>query len=85
MKLLSLVLWVTQFGFSVMFPLCFFMYLAFWLQHRFALGLWIYALLGIIGLLTSISTVRSCLHSMRKAADEVSGHKKPPISFNNHD
>lgn len=84
MKLLSLLLWVTQFGFSAIFPLCLFMYLAFWLQHKFGLGLWIYVVLGIIGLLTSISTARSCLHSMRKAAEEVSDHKEPPISFNNH-
>lgn len=84
MKLLSLLLWVTQFGFSILFPLCVFLYLAYWLASRFALGLWIYAVLGLIGLLTSVSTTRSCLHSLRKAAEEASGHEPPPISFNDH-
>lgn len=85
MKLLSLLLWVTQFGFSAMFPLCLFMYLAFWLQHKFTLGLWIYAVLGVIGLLTSISTTRSCLRSMKKTAEEHAGSTPPPVSFNDHD
>lgn len=85
MKLLSLLLWVGQFGFSILFPLCLFLILAHWLQVKFALGMWIYAVCGIIGFLTSISTVRSCLHSLRKAAEEAAGSEKPPISFNNHD
>lgn len=84
MKLLNLLLWVTQFGFSVMFPLCFFLILASWLQHRFGLGMWVTIVCGIIGLMTTVSTVKSCLHSLRKAADEVSPQKESPIAFNDH-
>ena len=40
--------------------------------------------LGILGLLTSISTTRSCLRSLRKAAEEASSRKEPPIAFNDH-
>lgn len=87
MKYLSLLTWVTQLGFSILFPLCFFLFLAYWLQNRFGLGPWIMVVLGIIGLLTSISTTRSCVRSLIKAANELSGDdekKEPPIAFNDH-
>ena len=84
MKTLSLLLWVTQFGLSVLFPLCFFLLSAVWLQQKFALGMWIVGLFGILGFLTSISTARSCIRSLRKDAEEASDRKDPPISFNKH-
>ena len=84
MKLLNLLMWVVQFGFSILFPTVFFLILGVWLQNKFGLGLWIVIVLGIVGLLTSVSTARSCLKAMRKAADESSGHKDPPVSFNDH-
>lgn len=84
MKLLSLLMWVGQFGFSIIFPTLFFLILAAWLQNTFGLGMWIMVVFGILGVLTSISTTRACLHSLKKAAEEASGRKEPPISFNNH-
>lgn len=84
MKLLNLLLWVTQFGFSILFPLCLFLWLGTWLQNKFDLGIWIVAIFGVLGLLTTVSTVKSCLHSLLKAADEASDRKEPPIAFNDH-
>ncbi len=84
MKILNLLMWVGQFGFSVIFPTVFFLYLAVWLQNRFDLGPWVLILLGILGVLTSISTTKSCLRSMFKAAEELSGPKEPPVGFNDH-
>lgn len=84
MKILNLLLWVTQFGFSILFPLCFFLVLATWLQAKFALGMWIIVVFGILGLLTTVSTVKSCLKSILKAADEASSQEDPPIAFNDH-
>lgn len=84
MKILSLLLWVSQFGLSVLFPFCLFLYLGFWLQNRFDLGLWVMAVCGIIGFMTSVSTAKSCLRSLLKARDEASSQEKPPISFNDH-
>ena len=84
MKTLSLLLWVTQFGLSVLFPLCFFLLLATWLQAKFGLGMWIFVIFGIIGLLTTVSTAKSCLRSLLKAAEEASDRKEPPIAFNDH-
>lgn len=84
MKLLSLLMWVGQFGFSVLFPTVFFLILGVWLQNRFSLGVWVVLAFGILGVLTSISTTRACLHSLQKAAEEASDRKEPPIAFNDH-
>ena len=84
MKLLNLLMWVTQFGLSILFPFCFFLILAVWLQTKYALGVWIVVVLGILGFLVSVSTARSCLHSMQKAAQELSGQNPPPVAFNDH-
>lgn len=84
LKTLSLLLWVTQFGFSVLFPLCCFLFLALWLQERLALGAWVSVALGIVGLLTSIRTARICIRSLLKDANEAGDQQTPPISFNDH-
>lgn len=84
MKFLSLLMWVGQFGFSIIFPTLFFLIVAVWLQTKFRLGMWIVVVFGILGILTTISTTRSCLRSLRKAAEEASEHKEPPIAFNDH-
>ena len=84
MKILSLLMWVGQFGFSIIFPMLLFLYTGVWIQNRFNLGMWVLILSGILGLLTTISTVKSCLHSLRKAAEEASGSREKPISFNDH-
>ena len=84
MKILNLLMWVGQFGLSIIFPTLFFLLLAVWLKQKYALGMWIVVVLGIIGVLTSISTTKSCLRSMQKAAQEASGDQEPPVSFNDH-
>lgn len=84
MKFISLLMWVGQFGFSAIFPTVFFLIIAIWLQSKFGLGMWIVVVLGILGVLTSISSARSCLRSMRKAAEDAAGKKQHPISFNDH-
>ena len=46
--------------------------------------MWIVVVLGILGILTSISTTRSCLRSLRKAVEEAGSKKEHPVSFNDH-
>ncbi len=86
MKYLSLLMWVGQLGFSMLFPLCAFLILANWLQVRFELGAWVTVVLGILGFLTSASTTRSCIQSLLKETRRASGEdqKDPPIRFNSH-
>lgn len=84
MKFLSLIVWVTQFGFSVLFPTCFFVFLAHWLMTKFGMGIWIMAVLGVIGLLTSFSTAKSCVRSLLREIERQSDQKDPPMAFNDH-
>lgn len=84
MKILSLLMWVGQFGLSIIFPTLLFLMLGVWLQNKFSLGIWVSILCGILGLLTSYSTTKSCLKSLRKAAEDASDRKYPPIGFNQH-
>ena len=84
MKFISLLMWVGQFGLSAIFPTVCFLLAAVWLRSRFGLGMWIVVVFGILGILTSVSSARSCLRSMRKAAEEAAGKKQHPISFNDH-
>ncbi len=85
MKFWWLLVWVTQLGFSVAFPLCFFLILASWLRSTYDLGLWIVLLFGALGLLTTISTLRSCIRSLRKEVQRSDSQEIPPVSYNEHD
>ena len=84
MKFISLLMWVGQFGLSAIFPTVCFLLAAVWLRSRFGLGMWIVVVFGILGILTSVSSARSCLRSMRKAAEEAAGKQQHPVSFNDH-
>lgn len=84
MKFLNLLMWVGQFGFSVIFPTLFFLLLGSWLQQRYSLGMWILVLLGIIGVMTSVSTAKACIKSLLKAASEAADSKEAPMAFNDH-
>lgn len=84
MKTMSLLLWVSQFGLSIIFPTLFFLLLATYLQTRLGLGMWIIWVLGLLGVLTSVQTAKSCLKSLQKAAMEASSDKPAPTGFNDH-
>ena len=84
MKNLSLILWVTQFGLSILMPPCVLLLLAVWLQNRFGLGMWIIVVLGILGLIIAFGTARANLRAMRKDAEDAAGNKNHPIAFNDH-
>lgn len=84
MKYLSLILWVTQFGLSILVPPCLLLLLAVWLQNQYGLGMWTVAVLGILGLLIAVGTARANWRAMRKEAESASGGKQPPLGFNDH-
>jgi len=65
--------------------MCFFLLLGTWLQNRFVLGSWVLILCGVLGVLTTVSTVRSSLRALRKAAQECEDSQQPPAAFNDHD
>ena len=84
MKVLSLLMWVTQFGLSILLPPCFFLWLAYWLQNRFGLGAWVMIVFGILGILMAFQTAKANLKTMLKEANDISSQEPPPVSFNDH-
>ena len=85
MKNLNLIVWLTQLGYSVAFPLAGFTLLAVWLRQRFDLGIWV-ILVGIgVGLICAVDGFRSSLKTMeRLSKDQKKDDEPPPVSFNDH-
>ena len=86
MKEWSLLIWLPQFGISVVFPLIGFVMLAVWLRDHWGWGQWV-ILVGILfGLITAAVGVRDTVKAMalidKKGKDK---DENPPVSFNDHD
>lgn len=84
MKYLSLLTWVGQFGFSILFPLCLFLMLGVWIREKAKLGIWVVLVFGLIGLLTSIRTAKSCIQSLLKEVERLDSKEPKPPAFNDH-
>ena len=85
MKFLNLLVWVTQFGLSCLFPLCFFLLLAVWLQSRFDLGAWVIWTGVALGVICAIDGLRTSLKAMDRLANHKADPEPPPVAFNDHD
>lgn len=84
MKDLNLLVFLTQLGFTVAFPLAGFVLLAVWLRDRFQWGSWvIYAGLAL-GFICAVTGFRDSLKTMERLSRD-SKKKDPPVSFNEHD
>lgn len=85
MKELSLLVWLTQLGFSVAFPLAGFILLAVWLQNTFGWGDWIIWTGLILGLAGAVNGFRHALKAMELLAkDKKTKKEPPPVAFNEH-
>lgn len=85
MKNLNMIVWLTQLGLSVAFPLAGFVLLALWLRDKFNLGVWILIAGIFVGLICAIDGLRSSLKIMERLARNKSDQEPPPVSFNDHD
>lgn len=85
MKDLSLLVWLTQLGFSVAFPLTGFVLLAVWLRTRFGWGQWVIWAGIVIGLILAIDGFRTSLKTLERLSREKPDKAPPPVSFNDHD
>lgn len=84
MKDINLLVWLSQLGMSVAFPLGGFILLAVWLHRRFEWGTWVIWVGAALGLLFAIDGLRVCLKSLSRLSQRPS--KEPPaINFNEHD
>ena len=83
MKDLSLLVFLSQLGLSVVLPLAGFILLGVWLQQSFELGVWVILLGAALGLLMAVQGLRSTLKAMDRLAKK--DKEPPPVSFNEHD
>lgn len=85
MKDLRMLVWITQLGLSIAFPLAGFLLLALWLRQRFSLGSWVLLLGLLFGLAGAVDGFRSSLKAMKILAGEPKkDDDPPPVSFNDH-
>lgn len=85
MKNLNLIIWLTQLGYSVAFPLAGFTLAAVWLRQKFNLGSWVLLTGIVIGIICAIDGFRTSLKAMeRMANDRPSNSDPPPVAFNDH-
>ena len=85
MKDLSLLVWLTQLGLSVAFPLAGFVLLAVWLHNSCGWGVWVlWAGIGL-GLICAIDGLRTSLKAIERLTRKPKDAAPPPVSFNDHD
>lgn len=85
MKNLSMLVWLTQLGFSVVAPLAGFILLAVWLRERFDLGIWVLILGIVLGVVGAVDGLRTSLKAMEIMSKDKKDEAPPPVSFNDHD
>ena len=79
---MSAIVWLTQFGISVVGPVVLCVWGAVWLRNRFDLGAWIViagVLLGLGGAATSLWSSLKAIDRQAKSDDKDSG-----VGFNDH-
>ena len=85
MKNLSLLVWLSQLGFSVVVPLVGFIWLGIWLRSQFGWGEWVlWAGIGL-GLISAINGLRHSLKMLIRFTRKNAGDTPPPVSYNDHD
>ena len=84
MKNLSMIVWVTQLGLSIVLPLAGFVLLAVWLHHVHGWGSWVIWAGVVLGVICAVEGLRSSLKAMDLLAKEKPDQQSP-VSFNDHD
>ena len=84
MKDLRLLVWLTQLGLSVAFPLAGFILMALWLRNHWGWGIWV-IWVGIgLGLVCAIDGLRTSLKALERLSRKPKDDAPPPVSFNDH-
>ena len=91
--------WLTQFGLSVVVPPTLCIAGSVWLRHRFTLGGWVVAVGVVVGVLAAVSCLRGSLQALDRQGTrrgprgaraggappaKKDGEKTSPISFDRH-
>ena len=84
MKKMTLLIWITQLGISVVAPLGGFILLAVWLRDTFGWGDWVIVAGVILGIICAVDGLRASLKAMERMSKDKK-EEQPPVSFNDHD
>ena len=84
MKNISLLVWLTQLGFSVVFPPVGFLLLASWLKNSRGWGSWVIWVAVVLGVVCAVDGLRTSLKAMEKMARDEK-KEEPPVAFNEHE
>ena len=83
MKDLNLLIWLTQLGLSVAFPLAGFILLAIWLHDSLGWGNWVIWVGVALGFCCAVTGFRDSLKVMERMSQDKK-KEDPPVSFNDH-
>lgn len=83
MKQWGMLIWLPQFGISVVFPLIGFIMLAVWLQEHWGWGSWVLWAGIACGLITAAVGFRDTVKAMAMM-DKKDKDEKQTVSFNDH-
>ena len=70
--------WLTQFGLSIVIPPVLCIMGAVWLRRQFALGGW------VVGVLAAVSCLQGSLKAMDQQGKAPKQKGPPPVNFNQH-
>ena len=84
MKDLSLLVWLTQLGLSVVSPLVGCILLAVWLHNSRGWGVWIIWVGATLGFVMAVDGLRNSLKLMSRLSKNRKDPQPPPVSFNDH-
>ena len=84
-KNLSLLIWLTQLGLSVVMPPVVAIVLAVWLQRNYELGNWVLWAGIALGVICAVDGLRVSLLAMQRLQKNKEDKEPPPVSFNDHD
>lgn len=76
--------WLTQFGLSVVLPPVLLLLGAVWLRKQFGLGGWVILVGFALGMVAAIGSLRSSLKTIERQGRAPKKKQEPPISFNQH-
>jgi hypothetical protein len=83
-KDVSLLVWLTQLGLSVVLPLAGFTLLGVWLHQQLQWGRWVVIAGAVLGIICAADGLRVSLKAM-KIIGKDKKEESPPVSFNDHD
>lgn len=78
MKELSLIVWLTQLGFSIALPMGGFIWLAVWLRDKYQLGPWVILAGAVLGIAGAVDGLRYSLKAMELMTRDKKEKKQPP-------